>query len=97
MPLTKKDFEGVPLLEALYNISLYFEYLEFIDSEKIRDYLIWNTEIARDLWPFPNFNFAICKIRKKSSFFFSGFAVNEDIYYEKLKNFEGEKKRRYFN
>ena len=72
MPLTKDDFLGVSLFEALHNISIYFKYLECLNSKKIRDYLRWNTEIAYDLWPetFPNFNFIICKIRKQLQFFY---------------------------
>ena len=72
MPLIKEDFFDLSLFELLTNIALYFDHLEYMQIKHIANYLEWNIEFASEKWPktFPNFNFVVMKIRKKSSVIF---------------------------
>ena len=99
MPLSKEDFSKCSFFELICNITLCFEYLEYMDSENVSNYLKWNIEFAHKIWlkTFPNFNFVMMKMKKQSSFFMPGVVVDEESYITKLEAFERRKKRRYFN
>ena len=99
MSLVKEDFTECSLFELICNIALYFEYLDFMESEQVAKNLRWNIELASVIWPktFPIFNCVMMKIKKQSSYFMPGLVVVEQSYISKLEAFERRKKRRYFN
>ena len=99
MPLIKEDFSECFLFDLICNIVLYFEYLEYMDSEHVSNYLNWNIDSVREIWSetFPNFNFVKMKIQKQSSFVMPGAVTDKDSYISKLEGFERRKNRRYFN